>query len=376
MAGLYIHIPFCAQKCIYCDFYSIVSSKYLEEYLNCVVKELELRQNELRNEQIETIYIGGGTPSLISGDLLIEFVNSIKNRLGNINQLAEFTIEVNPDDITAEYVASIKQCGINRVSMGVQSFIDSELQTIKRRHNAAQAINAFNVLRSNGINNISIDLIYGLPGQNLDSWEYNLKVAMDLAPNHISVYSLMYEEGTLLYRMRKEGKIKECSDELYVAMDNELQNVLSKNGYIRYEISNYSLEGYESIHNSNYWNSTPYLGIGAGAHSFDGNVRRYNPNDVRGYINSISKGSCFYIEEKETPNEIYNDYVMTHLRTLKGIRLEEFRSKFHERFIQHFNRISTKYIKLGEMTEENGYIHINNKCFMISDSIISDLLYD
>ena len=271
--GLYIHIPFCKSKCLYCDFYSRCGGdNLLVDYTAALIKEMQTRKMELK-QAVSSTYIGGGTPSLMPVNLLKQIVDAINENF-TLSSDVEFTIEVNPDDITDEYCEAISSLGINRVSMGVQSFVDNELKRIGRRHTAQDAERAFRILRKY-FRNISIDLIFALPDQTLKSWNETIDKAIKLKPEHISAYALMYEEGTVLTKMRDIGKLKPTDDNIYADMYNMLASLMHEAGYGHYEISNFSLPGYESRHNSSYWQSQPYLGLGPAAHSYDGDkIRR------------------------------------------------------------------------------------------------------
>jgi oxygen-independent coproporphyrinogen-3 oxidase len=256
MAGLYIHIPFCASKCIYCDFYSLAGSSHdTGQYVDALVAELKLRHRELA-EPLRTLYVGGGTPSLLPLGQFARLVDAV-GRVAPLDSVEEFTVEVNPDDVTAGYIAGLKELGVNRISMGVQSFDDRDLRFINRRHTARQAIEAVRAIRQAGVHNVSIDLIYGIPGQTLDSWSRTVDQAVALGVEHISAYSLMYEQGTRLWVMRQTGKVAEVDDDTCVAMYDLLVSRLHLAGYGHYEISNFALPGYCSRHNSSYWDLTP-----------------------------------------------------------------------------------------------------------------------
>ena len=372
MSGLYIHIPFCAQKCIYCDFYSVVNQKLQSEYVSALNSELSLRQNEINFNKINTVYIGGGTPSFLNHNDITDLINFVYRYI-NREQIIEFTFEVNPDDVTPELMQLLKHLGVNRISMGIQSFNDDELKIIRRRHNSKEAIEAYNTIRENGITNISIDLIFGLPEQTLSTFRENVIKAIELNPEHISCYGLMYEPGTLLYKMREEGKIKECDDALYIEMYSLLTDILREHGYDHYEISNYSKKDMYSRHNVSYWKNIPYLGVGAGAHSYDGNIRRYNPDNIREYIKTINSGNPFYTEELETFNEKHNDFVMTQLRSKWGITISEYLDKFGEDNMKRFEGITAPYIDSGEMILSDNNIRLSEKGMLVSDEIFCDL---
>lgn len=374
MAGLYIHIPFCLQKCIYCDFYSVPSGEKADEYLKAVITEFNCRISELGGERINTIYLGGGTPSLLSLDQVGFLVTRI-GRIVDTEKVAEFTIEVNPDDITAEYAKGLFDLNINRISMGVQSFNDNELKAIKRRHNSARAVNAINLLKNAGFSNISIDLIYGLPGQTIQSWHDSVDNAVYSGVQHISAYGLTYEEGTKLYKMRECGEVVQASDNSYVEFYQILTDKLSDAGFEHYEISNFALAGKYSRHNCSYWNDTPYLGLGCSAHSYDGKIRRFNPNGVKEYIRAINNGEIFYKTEDETLYEKYNGFIMTRLRTKWGINIKEIKENFGEDLAAYFDKNSKKYIISGDLLADEKTIKLSSKSVMISDSILRDLFY-
>lgn len=376
MAGLYIHIPFCESKCIYCDFYSMANNNHLiDKYIDALLVEAAQRKNELNSETITTVYLGGGTPSLLSITQLSKLVNGLK-KMFDFSDVEEFTIEVNPDDVTADYIQQAKSLGINRVSMGVQSFSDEDLRFINRRHTAKQATDAIHIIKKAGIDNISIDLIYGIPGQNIEIWKNNVDTAISLLVQHISAYILMYEEGTRLSVMRSLGKITEVDDDVVAAMYDYLVAQLKSNGYIHYEISNFALPGFHSRHNSSYWNLTPYLGLGVAAHSFDGTIRRYNPSNLKKYLDALGEGKLFVEVENITQAEKYDEYVMLRLRTADGIDADELMHRFDEEYYQFFIEKTKPLVSEGSLINENGRYYIPENHIMISDNITCDLLWD
>lgn len=376
MAGLYIHIPFCESKCIYCDFYSIANNNHLiDKYIDALLVEAVLRKNELNSETLTTVYLGGGTPSLLSITQLSKIVNGLK-KVFDFSEVEEFTIEVNPDDVTAYYIQQAKSLGINRVSMGVQSFSDEDLRFINRRHTAKQATDAIHIIKKAGIDNISIDLIYGIPGQNIEIWKNNVDTAISLSVQHISAYTLMYEEGTRLSVMRSLGKITEVDDDVVAAMYDYLVAQLKSNGYTHYEISNFALPGFHSRHNSSYWNLTPYLGLGVAAHSFDGTVRRFNPSNLKKYLDALGEGNLCVEVEKITKAEKYDEYVMLRLRTADGIDADELMHRFDEEYYQFFIEKTKPLVSEGSLINENGRYYIPENHIMISDNITCDLLWD
>lgn len=375
MAGIYIHIPFCKKRCIYCDFYSSTNNNLVDKYIDALIEEFKIRIYEIDNNNITTIYIGGGTPSQLTPTQIDKLVTFLNSNL-DFSKIEEFTIEVNPDDVTYDYIKKCISLGINRVSMGIQSFVDKELRFINRRHNSTQAQQAVATIKQAGITNISIDLIYGLPLQTIDSWKYSIKRAIEMDVPHISCYNLSYEEGTPIYNMRKLGKITECSEDDCILMYETLIKELSAAGYEHYEISNYAKPKHYSKHNSNYWNLTPYLGLGASAHSFDGTTRRYNPTSISEYIKKITElHKVAYDEEHETIYERYNEYIMINLRTMWGINLNTIKELFGDTLTNHLIKYSRKFIVCGQLQEVNNRITLTEQGIMLSDYIIRNLMY-
>lgn len=289
--------------------------------MRAVVKEIEQRQHEA-GEPIRTVYIGGGTPSTLE----IELVTALTKAIDSTN-IAEYTVEVNPGDVTEEYLRGLRALGVNRLSMGVQSFQDELLQQIGRRHTAAEAMEAVQTAQKAGFENLSIDLMYALPGQTMAQWKADIERAIGLGVQHLSSYGLMYEEGTAMTQMRDRGELQETDEETENAMYDYLCKRVKEAGFRHYEVSNFALPGYEAQHNSSYWDGTPYVGVGAGAHSYTGNVRSWNPNDLEGYIQGIEKGTL--VRESETLSEadLYNEQVMLGLRTDKGCWLSPSRDR-------------------------------------------------
>lgn len=374
MAGIYVHIPFCRSKCIYCDFYSIAARGMEADYVDALVAECRMRRSELANEPVRTLYVGGGTPSLLSPSLMQRLVTGIAQAVC-LDDVEEFTVEVNPDDVSAPYISALHALGVNRVSMGVQSFIDDELRAINRRHTASQAIEAVAAIRQAGISNISLDLIYGLPGQSLASWQVSLSRAIALRVPHLSCYNLSYEEGTRLYRMRQAGTITECPDDDCIAMYDLLCHTLSRNGYEHYEVSNFALPAMHSRHNSSYWSGDIYLGLGAAAHSFDGiATRSFNIANARRYIADVSSGCLACERETATLHEQYDEYVMIHLRTSRGISEAEVLRLFGQPFLDHLNREARPFIARNLLTHAAGAYRLTHAAVMLSDSIIRSLM--
>ncbi|MBR5843173.1 MAG: radical SAM family heme chaperone HemW [Bacteroidaceae bacterium] len=372
MAGIYIHIPFCRTRCIYCDFHSGTDMSVQEQYIDALCRELDLRIDELHGEPIHTLYIGGGTPSQLSGSALTRLFNHLSKYI-TWDECHEVTIECNPDDLSDDYIAHLRTLPINRISMGIQSFDDNDLRFLRRRHTAQAAQEAIARCHNAGFDNISIDLIYGLPGQTLEAWNKNIEKALSTGVQHLSAYALIYEDGTALMKLKEEGLVQECSDELSLAMYARLIDRLEEAGYHQYEISNFALSGREARHNSSYWNDTHYLGLGAAAHSYDGTTRRYNPANTRIYIDNIASGRCCYEEEILSDQDRYNDMLLTRLRTRQGIDESRARRQFDSTYIDYMYRMARPHLACGNMEQAEGYLRITKQGLFISDSIISDL---
>lgn len=377
MAGVYVHIPFCASRCSYCDFFSTLRLDEVgHDYVEALIAEARLRKAELNGKPVKTLYMGGGTPSQLPLPLLARLIDGLKATL-DLNAVQEFTLEANPDDVTPEWSAAVRALGVNRVSMGVQSFQDAVLRLVGRRHTARQAIDAVASLRHAGIDNISIDLIYGLPGQTLETWAESVRQAVDLRPQHISAYGLTYEPGTRLWQQRECGEVVEASEDQYLDMYRILVGMLRVAGYEHYEISNFALPGYRSRHNSSYWNETPYLGLGAAAHSYDGTMRRSNPADLCGYIRRITSGQPACQVEDLAWWERYDERVMLGLRTADGVDAHRLRSDFGDKAWAHFVSEARRHIDAGNMicTDDGRYI-LTSEGIVLSDSVMRDLMWD
>lgn len=372
MSSLYIHIPFCAKRCHYCDFHSGTDVSLRDSYIMALALELKSRISEIDLSRVRTIYIGGGTPSQLIPSQLTQLFDILGENI-NLSQCEEITIEVNPDDITREYAAHIASLPINRVSMGVQSFNDRLLALIGRRHDAERAILSYNILREAGIKNISIDLMFSLPTQTIEEWESSIDMALSLTPQHISAYDLSYEEGSVLTRKMRNGEIIPCDEECSARMYNLLVDKLSDAGYEHYEISNFALPHYHSKHNSGYWKGIPYLGLGASAHSFDGSVRRANVANTKLYIQKIMAGESAYEVEELSDTQKYNETIFTRLRTSEGISKQYIKETFGENILQHLINEAASYIADGLLKESGDNIVLTRKGVLISDAICCDL---
>ena len=376
MAGLYIHIPFCASRCIYCGFYSTTLMELRDRYVDALCQEMTLRQEALVQQglplpSLDTIYIGGGTPSQLSPrhlKILFDHINKVFS-----NNATEVTIEMNPDDVTEEYAHALSQLPVNRVSMGAQTFDDTRLRFLNRRHNAQQVPQAVKTLREAGISNISIDLMYGFPGETIDNWQDDITKALDLGAEHLSAYCLMIEEGTVLYEKMRNGeneRMRECDEELERQMYYTLTERLKAAGYEHYEISNFALPGRRSRHNSSYWTDLPYIGLGAAAHSYDGRSRCWNVADIRQYINGIENGSPVIDQEWLNDDSRYNDRVMLSLRTCEGIDLSTLQPADRTYLLS----LAQKYIDNRLLTAEGDHLRLSNEGLFVSDMIMSDLM--
>ena len=397
MAGIYIHIPFCRSRCIYCGFYSTTALDLRQRYVDALCREMEIRgtrkeEGGKRNdEEIETIYLGGGTPSQLTPSQLRQLFIYI-NKVYPLTSEREITIEVNPDDVTVEFAALLQQLPVNRVSMGIQTFDDQRLRFLHRRHTSRQAIEAVSILRAAGIRNLSIDLMYGFPGETLSDWQSDIDSALSLNVEHISAYCLMIEEGTPLHRMLKQhngdcplceqrselqGDCLQCVDEeterqmYYTLIDR-----LTAAGYEHYEISNFARPGFRSRHNSSYWNGTPYIGLGAAAHSYDIHSRSWNIADINAYIEGIERGERLFEEELLDDDTRYNDAVTVGLRTCEGINLDTLPKKYRDYCMKNARRyLDDGLLELsvvGNLTSPT--LHLTRRGLFVSDMVMSDLM--
>lgn len=372
MAGIYIHIPFCKSRCIYCGFYSTTLLDLRKKYINAVCREMELRKNYIR-EPFSTIYLGGGTPSLLDEAELTKLFLYIYN-VYDVDRNAEITMECNPDDITPEFTNMLSRLSINRVSMGAQTFADSRLRLLHRRHNSDEVKHAVKLLREAGIKNISIDLMFGFPDESLSQWKEDISAALALNVEHISAYSLMYEEDTPLWKMLDTGKVKEIDEELSLTMFKELVCQLTDAGYEHYEISNFARPGYRSRHNSSYWHQVPYIGLGAAAHSFDLNSRQWNVADLKLYIEEINDG-IIPMEREELDNDTtFNDIITTALRTSDGIDLNAMETRLGKRYRNTLISAAGKHIEQGLLEIRHDRLRLTSEGIFISDMVMSDLM--
>ncbi|PTN08914.1 radical SAM family heme chaperone HemW [Mangrovibacterium marinum] len=374
MAGIYIHIPFCKTKCHYCDFYKSTDFASRPDFLAALMLEIKARKSELNQEAIESIYFGGGTPSVLK----VAEIDRILTQLYQcyrVSDDAEVTVECNPDDLSREFLEALKASSVNRLSIGTQSFNNQDLKSMNRRHSAQQAISAVQLAQETGFSNISIDLIYGLPNQSLEAWRDNVQQAIALKVQHISAYHLTYHEGTVFYDYLKNGKIKELPDELSFNQFKLLKQELEKAGFEHYEISNFAQPGLYSRHNRAYWERKCYLGFGPSAHSFDLKTRRWNVSSLRKYLQAFEHNTPYWENEILSQQDQYNDYVITSLRTQWGISDSYLKQNFSGRFYDHFMIEIEPFLKSGHLKLHNGAYCLNTEGLFISDKIMEQVLF-
>ena len=367
MAGLYFHIPFCKRICAYCDFHRSAELKYIDSVTEAMHSELEEQTGFLHDRKVRTIYFGGGTPSLLQPAELQHFIDHAAELL-DCSDVEEITLEANPDDITAEYVNELRKTAINRVSLGVQSFDDEELRFMNRRHTAEEAADAVKRLQDSGIENITIDLIFGVDGFGEQVLEDSIDKALSLGVQHISAYHLTIEPSTTFYRRVQKGQMKVVDEQRSEREYELLERRLCGAGFEHYEISNYALPGYRSRHNSSYWCKAEYLGIGPGAHSYNGEERHWSEQSLPEYILRRE-----YESEILTPTEHFNEYIMTALRCCEGIDTEVVRRNFGEKRLNQILTAAQRWMESGYLTMIDGHLRIPTRHFMLSDAIIESM---
>jgi len=380
MAGLYIHIPFCVTRCIYCDFYSNTRLEYRDAYVAALLREMEIRSDTWQNEVIETIYFGGGTPSILHPKQLQRLFDGIYHHF-TISNTPEITIEANPDDISDFYITSLTETPVNRISIGIQSFNDSELRLLNRRHTASEAIEAVARCQTAGLTNISIDLMYGLPEQTTATWSQTIEKALELNVSHLSAYNLSYEEGTAIHQMKENKTIHPIEDDDCEQLYQLLSEKLTNAGFVHYEISNFARRsplypnGRISLHNSSYWNGTHYLGLGPSAHSYDGKTRSWNISSLSEYIEAIHHHPETLSETEQLDDrKKYNDFIITRLRTMWGISLDELRHSFGQERERYFLEKAKPLISSNKLKNIDGKIKVPQRVFFLSDAIMRELI--
>lgn len=374
MAGIYIHIPFCKQLCYYCDFHFSVSLLRKNEMLEAIVKEIKMRTNEL-SQQPETLYFGGGTPSIYSVAELEIIVAEIKKNF-SIGDFHEFTVEVNPDDLNEKYLEGLLRLGANRLSIGIQSFVDEHLTFMNRRHTAQQAIDCIKAAKHTGFTNINIDLIYGLPQMTQQQWCKNIEIFTDLDVPHLSAYHLGIEKKTVFYKLFEKGKLQPADEKNSIMQYKILEKMTVNAGFDHYEISNFAKNKMYSLHNTAYWQGKPYIGFGASAHSYNGNnIRRWNVANNKKYIDAINTNQTFWETEKLNTADKYNDFVLTLLRTSWGLNPNDIETKFGEGFYGYFCRQAKQFTDKGLIICNGTQMQIPTKHFLLSDKIIRELFW-
>ncbi len=377
MAGIYIHIPFCNSKCAYCGFYSLPSLKLKEWFLEALKAEIVTRKNYLQGDAVNTIYFGGGTPSLLSLKEFGELLNLI-NATYPVVKDPEITLEANPDTLSLEYLEGLRQLGVNRLSIGIQSFFDNDLQYLSRRHNSQHARNCINWAKQTGFNNISIDLIFGLPTSDSEQWNRNLDLFFEMGLPHLSAYALTLEHNSILTKQIELGKVQPVNEEDALRDYEILCKRTAENGYLHYEISNFCHRGMHSKHNASYWFGTPYAGFGPSAHSYDGTSRQWNVSSVEKYYARVPEPVEGPVFEKEqlSPEQHYNEYVMLRLRTHWGIDLKYMKREMGERFSTYCEQHAQPLIAQGRLSQTREFLYLNDKQMLFADSVAEELFWE
>lgn len=372
MAGIYIHVPYCRQACHYCDFHFSVKQETKEVYVNSLISEISLQKNYLGGEKVETVYLGGGTPSLLNDSELRKIFESLHQHF-EIDATAEVTLEANPDDLTKERISSLKSSEVNRLSIGVQSFFDHHLKWMNRAHDAPEADACVKRAQDAGFQNITIDLIYGLPDLSYSEWELNMANAFKLGIQHLSCYSLTVEPRTALAHFISTGKSKKLNEEQAAEQFEILMKRMKEEGWLHYEISNFaSEEKFISRHNSAYWNGKKYLGLGPSAHSFNGVSRQWNARNNHLYIDSLQKGVIPFEKEELTETQRINERIMTELRTMWGLPISDFGSSISALLREK----SKRFVDEGLLQLKNDSLVLTDKGKLTADKIVLDLMLD
>lgn len=372
MAGLYIHIPFCRDACTYCDFHFSISTGMLDRMLKAIRKELIGRRDYLEGAPVGTIYLGGGTPSILTASQLHELFKTIRENY-RVEKDAEVTLEGNPDDLNLSYLHSLKETGINRLSIGIQSFREGDLKLLNRKHTPEQSRACLEHARKAGFDNLNLDLIYGLPGMKTSHWKKNLETALEYRPAHLAAYHLSYEQGTVMDFRRRKNQILPVDENISLEQYKHLTERMSESGYQHYEISNFALPGSISRHNSGYWSGEKYLGAGPSAHSFNGRSRRWNMPKNYSYVKGVEAGTKIYEEETLDDAMRFHEYLMTSLRTVRGIDTEFIAREWGQQYSRHVRERAMAYVKTGKLSVENGKMVLTREGMFIADHIIREL---
>ena len=372
MAGIYIHVPFCKQKCNYCNFHFSTKQDNVEELVSGMIIELDQRKSYLKTKKIDSIYFGGGTPSIIDVKHIINIIEKIYS-LFDVKKTAEITMEFNPDDIKKEKLNKLRQAGINRLSIGIQSFNNEDLIFMNRSHNAKEAISSIKLAKECGFNNMSIDLIYGVQNQTDKTWKKNLNQMFELEIDHFSAYALTVEPDTKLNYLIKKKRVQPTSELKAENHFKILQEESLKMGYEQYEISNFCRKNKFAQHNTSYWKDKAYLGIGPSAHSYNGKSRRWNISNNLKYITLINNSEKYFDEEKLSPTQKYNEYTLTSLRTIWGVSLDYLENNFDQHIVSHFKKNARKWIDNKNIILKKNNVRLTNKGMLFADAISSDL---
>jgi len=375
MRGVYIHIPFCKQACRYCDFFFSVSLHLMDEFVELLAEEIKMQGSEYSGDHLETLYLGGGTPSLLSPENLDKILEAVHQTFTFRND-AEVTMECNPDDLDPSFLQLLINRGFNRLSIGVQSFYEKDLKLMRRSHNAVQAEKCVKDAAEAGFENMNIDLIYGIPGQTIEEWEVNVQSSIALPISHLSAYHLTFEPGTVFDHWRKKGNLNPVHEEESIRFYHLLRGKLLSAGFDHYEISNFARQGKMSEHNLLYWSGFPYLGVGPSAHSFDGSNRRWNISSIKKYMDGIAYGNSICDKEILSSEEQYHDYLITSLRTKWGADPDHMEHHFGEKFRKHFEMKSGQFLEEGTMWITEGKIAIHPDHWLITDHIQRELFMD
>jgi oxygen-independent coproporphyrinogen-3 oxidase len=372
MAGLYVHIPFCRDACTYCDFHYSIYLAQLNPMLDAIIREIEMEKDFLEGEELATVYLGGGTPSVLKpGDIERILKTITANFL--LGKEIEITLEANPDDLEPDYLDDLAACGINRLSIGIQSFFDADLERMNRRHTAYQAKSCIENALAAGFRNLNLDLMYGLPDQREEQWVLNVTTALKYNPAHIATYHLSYEPGTVLWHRMKKKMIHPVPEDKSLDFFRTLVTIMKNAGYRHYEISNFALPGFISMHNSAYWKGEKYLGVGPSAHSYNGSLRRWNLSKNTSYIHGSKEGKKIYEEEIIDRDTQFHDYLMTSLRTVWGLDLDYLASAWPGSYRDHVLREAEPFIRNGKMMASGNKLILNTEGMFIADYIISSL---
>lgn len=375
MAGIYIHIPFCKQACYYCDFHFSTSTDNRNKMVDSIIKELSIQKTYLENQPVDTIYFGGGTPSILDAKEIDSILDAVVHHY-SVSPNPEITLEANPDDLGKEKLQELRKAGVNRLSIGIQSFDDSVLKFLHRAHDSQGAMESVSLSREAGFENISIDLIYAIPGQSHEQWIKNIEQALLLKPEHLSAYSLTVEEKTVFGQWKKKNKITEVDDQIAAEQLEILMNTLAAAGMEQYEVSNFCLPGFYSRHNSSYWKQTHYLGLGPGAHSYNGISRQYNISNNPLYIKALDEGKVPFEKEILTKENKINEYIFTTLRTTWGCNLNILSAEY-QFDLETVHATPLKFLLNAQLIEKKGsVIRLTKKGILLADKISSDLFAD